>query len=93
MAIEALYPSRRQSKRHNPLFVRERRRKRIITLFALGFGLFCVAGLRFPPGPAQASAVAHRVMAQAAPVTPKRQIRIIPLYAIPSEQANVPIHG
>lgn len=91
MAIEALYPSRRQSKRHNPLFARERRRKRIMTFCALGFGLFCMAGLRFPPGPAHAGFIAHRTHMVSA--TPKRQIRIIPLYNIPSEQGNAPIHG
>jgi hypothetical protein len=39
MAIEALYPSRRQSRRHNPLFARERRMRR------LGLCIIAVAGL------------------------------------------------
>ncbi|HKH80309.1 MAG TPA: hypothetical protein VKA03_01605 [Methylovirgula sp.] len=87
MAIEALYPSRRQSMRHNPLFARERQRKRIIALFALGFGLLCFAGLRIPPSPAQAGTARLHSVAEAAPVAPKRKIRIIPLYAVPSDQA------
>jgi hypothetical protein len=86
MAIEALYPSRCQSQRHNPLFARERRRKRLIALLALGFGLFCFVGLRIPPGPAQASGVSLRAVAQAVPAAPKRKVRIIPLYNIPSNQ-------
>jgi hypothetical protein len=84
MAIEALYPSRCQSKRHNPLFARERRRKRILGVLALGFGLFCLAGLHIPPGPAQASSPGLHRVAQVAPAAPKRKVRIIQLYHIPS---------
>jgi hypothetical protein len=39
MAIEALYPSRRQSRRNNPLFARERRMRRV------GFCIIAAAGL------------------------------------------------
>jgi hypothetical protein len=84
MAIEALYPSRRQSQRHNPLFARERRRKKLVALLALGFGLFSFVGLRIPPGPAQASSAGLHRIAQAAPAAPKRKVRIIQLYNIPS---------
>jgi hypothetical protein len=84
MTIEALFPSRRQSQRHNPLFARERRRKRLLSLLALGFGLFCFVGLRIPPGPAQASSVSLHRIAQAAPAAPKRKVRIIQIYKIPS---------
>jgi hypothetical protein len=84
MAIEAFYPSRCQSKRNNPLFARERRRKKILGVLAAGFGVFCLAGLHIPPGPAQAnSRDLHRV-AQAVPAAPKRNVRIIQLYHIPS---------
>jgi hypothetical protein len=86
MAIEALYPSRCQSQRHNPLFARERRRKRIIAIAALGAGLFCFVGLRIPPTPAQASGLSLHAVAQAVPAAPKRKVRIIPLYNIPSDR-------
>jgi hypothetical protein len=96
MPIEGLYPSRLQSQRHNPLFARERRRKRLIGLLALGFGLFAFVGLRIPPSPVQAStpavqgpaevtAPAVHVIAQAASTAPKRKVRIIPLYAEPAD--------
>jgi hypothetical protein len=84
MAIEALYPSRCQSQRHNPLFARERRRKKIIAIAAFGAGLFCF--VRIPPPPAQASTVSLHAVAQAVPAAPKRKVRIIPLYNIPSNQ-------
>lgn len=84
MAIEALYPSRCQSQRHNPLFARERRRKRRLLLLALGFGLFCFVGLRMPPGPPPASAAGLHRIAQAEHVAPKRKVRIIQIYKIPS---------
>jgi hypothetical protein len=82
MGIEALYPSRCQSQRYNPLFARERRRKRFVSLLALGFGLFCFVGLRIPPGPPPASAASLHRIAQAAPVVPKRKVRIIQIYKI-----------
>ncbi len=84
MAIEALYPSRCQSQRHNPLFARERRRKRLASLLALGFGLFCFVGMRIPPGPPPASAAGLHRVTRVLPAAPKRKVRIIQIYKIPS---------
>jgi hypothetical protein len=84
MAITAEYPSRRQSRRHNPLFAGERRRKRLFALFALAFGLFCFVGLRIPPSPAQASTAGLHGVVEAVPAAPKRKVRIIQIYQIPS---------
>lgn len=54
MAIEALYPSRRQSRRHNPLFARERRMRRLGLCLVVAAGLAGVISLR--SGPAGAAA-------------------------------------
>jgi hypothetical protein len=87
MAIEAFYPSRCQSQRNNPLLARERRRKKLVTLLALAFGLLSYAGLRLPPGPAEASTASVHRIAEAVPSTPaqQRKVRIIPIYNIPSD--------
>jgi hypothetical protein len=58
MAIEALYPSRRQSRRNNPLFARERRMRRLAVLTAVGLSLIGWAGLRSAPAGAAAASVA-----------------------------------
>jgi hypothetical protein len=85
MAIEALYPSRCQSQRNNPLLARERRRRKVVTLLALAFGLLSYAGLRLPPGSAEASTASVHRIAEAVPSTPERKVRIIPIYNIPSD--------
>lgn len=88
MAIAALYPSRRhQSHKNNPLFARERRQKRLIAILATGFGLLCFVGLRIPPGtaPAEAGTASVHAVAVALSAAPKRQVRIIPLYAEPGD--------
>jgi hypothetical protein len=82
MAIEALYPSRCQSQRHNPLFAHERRIKRFFVLLPLAFGVFCFVGLRIPPSPAQASTAGLHRVAEAVPAAPKRKVRIIQIYQI-----------
>ncbi len=56
MAIEALYPSRRQSRRNNPLFARERRMRHLAVLTAVGLSLIGWAGLRSAPAGAAAEA-------------------------------------
>jgi hypothetical protein len=56
MAIEALYPSRLQSRRHNPLFARERRLRRLGVCLVAAAGLVGVVGLRSVPAGAAAEA-------------------------------------
>jgi hypothetical protein len=89
MAIEALYPSRRFPQRDNPLFRRERRRQRLIVALALVVCAVSMVALRIMPN--EASAAARPLVArQAVAATPQshRHIRVIPLYAIPPEQAG-----
>jgi len=92
MAIQALYPSRMQSQLHNPLFDRERRRRKIAIALSLGAGLIALVGLRIMPGDASAEVRAPAVRtlsvtpaATAVWVAQQRKVRIIPLYSIPSE--------
>ncbi|MGB8277559.1 MAG: hypothetical protein WCF20_06465 [Methylovirgula sp.] len=76
MAIEALYPSRRQSQRHNPLFARERQARRLGLIAILALSLLGLFGLR--SGPAGAAAEARTISDQgdrgalAAPFAPRR---------------------
>lgn len=73
MAIEALYPSRRQSQRHNPLFARERRARRFGLIAILALSLLGLFGLR--SGPAGAAAEASMIGdrgALAAPFAPRQ---------------------
>jgi hypothetical protein len=57
MAIEALYPSRRQSQRHNPLFARERRLHRIGMAVGLGVSILGFLCLRNGPSGTAAEAM------------------------------------
>ncbi len=56
MAIEALYPSRRQSRRHNLLFAREWRMRRLGLCLIAAAGLAGATGLRSVPAGAAAEA-------------------------------------
>ncbi len=98
MAIEALYPSRRQSRRHNPLFQRERRARRMGVALILSFCLLGFYALRLGPSDAAAQGAkivkAERILPASAvdPVLGARQnsrkpVRIIPLYKIPEDAA------
>ncbi len=74
MAIEALYPSRLQSQRHNPLFRRERRARRLGLIAILGLSLLGLFGLR--SGPAGAAAEASTIGDRGAPAAPFAPRRI-----------------
>ncbi len=86
MSIEALYPSRRfQSHANNPLFARERRLRRLSIMVAVIGALSSLAVLQVMPFDAEAhNAPAEVVSAPALPVplaaTPRKAVRIIPLY-------------
>ena len=87
MSIEALYPSRRfQSHANNPLFARERRRRRLCIMVAVIGALSSLAVLQVMPFDAEAhNAPAAVVSAPALPAsaaaTPRKAVRIIPLYS------------
>lgn len=91
MSIESLYPSRRQSQRRNPLFVRERRLHRIGIIVGVGISVLGLVGLRSGmSGTAEAmgldsSAIHH---ASALPASHKH-VRVIPLFKIPAETALI----
>lgn len=91
MSIEALYPSRRQSQRRNPLLARDRRLHRIGLIVGAGVSLLGVLGLRsILPVAAEAmgldsSAIHH---ASALPA-PHKHVRVIPLFKIPAETALI----
>jgi hypothetical protein len=98
MAIEAFYPSRRQSRRHNPLFRRERRARRMGVALTLSFCLFGFYALRLGPSDAAAEGTtivkAERILpaSSGVPMLEVRQIsrkpvRVIPLYKIPEDAA------
>jgi hypothetical protein len=76
MAIKALYPSRQQSHRRNPLFDRERLARRLSFTLILGLSLLSLLGLRY--GPAVGAAEARTIDIQgdrgtfAAPFAPRR---------------------
>lgn len=92
MAIQALYPSRRQSRWDNPLFVRAWRRRVIALGAILAIGLIVVIGPHFMPSDAAAQArPTINKAATAMPMTshstePKRKVRIIRLYSTPNDQ-------
>ncbi len=89
MSIEAMYPSRRQARSHNPLFERKLRRQRfclMLVLAALGLGLLAI---QFIPLQAHANAVegettiAAPVVVQAVPA-PVKHVRQIRIYEAPT---------
>ena len=89
MAIEALYPSRRYPQRNNPLFRRERRRRRLMVTLAIIFCALAMAMFRISPNEAAAEGRPMAALRTVAAVSkPAPHIRIIPLYKIPPEQAG-----
>lgn len=94
MAIEALYPSRRQSRRHNPLFARERRMRRLGLCLILAAGLTGAIALRSGPAGAAAEAgftpsAGHGELS--APFALRRVILREPATAKPAQKPAHPI--
>lgn len=89
MSVEALYPSRRQSQRHNPLFARERRLHQIGIIVGVGVSVLGLVGLRSgPSGTAEAMSLDNgAIHSTVAP--PAKQVRVIPLFKIPAETAAI----
>lgn len=86
MAIEALYPSRRQSRRHNPLFRRERRARRLTSALTLVLGISAVLLPRILPGNAATEtsvAKSESRLPIPAAMAQQRPVRVIPLYHLP----------
>jgi hypothetical protein len=77
MAIEALYPSRRQSQRNNPLFARERRLRQLGLALMIGAGFLSFLALRAGPAGASPEAIPKTIpmasqTALTAPFAPRR---------------------
>jgi hypothetical protein len=85
MSIEGLYPSRRQPRSANPLFVRTRRRRQRVALMAVAGALAGFVALDILPVPPRTVLEGRSAAVAAAPTgTPatapsQRPIRIIPL--------------
>lgn len=103
MAIDALYPSRRQSRRHNPLFARERRMRRLGLCLLAAAGLAGTIGLRSVPAGAAAEpgytpAAGHgqlsapfalrRINLREPAAKPAHPIRVIPIFAVPQDSGT-----
>ncbi len=91
MSIEAMYPSRNQSRTQNPLFAREFRRQRLVLMLILatiGFGLLLLQ--LFPmtahadgrPVLATAPAAMEPIKLQTQDGKPVRQIQIYQIHGI-----------
>jgi hypothetical protein len=86
MSIEIMYPSRRQSRSHNPLFARAQRRQKLalmLVMAALGLGLLL---LQLVPVTAHADDAAVQAKpatetaAPSKPEAPRRTVRQIKIY-------------
>lgn len=95
MAIEALYPSRRQSRWSNPLFRRPRlRRARRIALgafivaFALASGAHIIQQLPVAANPIQRPATADAVRGKT-PIKQQMSARVVPLFSQASNRPDV----
>jgi hypothetical protein len=89
MSIEAMYPSRSQSRSQNPLFARAFRRQRLafmVILALIGFGLLLLQ--LFPMTAHADGAAGHAIAAAVQPVKAEtangKPVRMIQIYAIPA---------
>lgn len=91
MAIEALYPSRRQSQRSNPLFARERRLHRIGLIVGVGTCVIGFLGVRSGlSGTAEAMGLDNSAIHNSLALpTSGNHVRVIPLFKIPAETAAI----
>jgi hypothetical protein len=92
MSIEALYPSRKQSQRHNPLFARERRLQCFGVILGIGISVIGFLGLRIGLSATTAEAMGidnGTVQISSALPAAHKHIRVIPLFKIPAETAAI----
>jgi len=92
MSIEALYPSRQQSQRYNPLFARERRLQCFGIILGIGISVIGFLGLRIGLSATTAEAMGlDNGTAQISLALPAshEHVRVIPLFKIPTATAAI----
>ena len=93
MTIGASYPGRRRSRRHNPVFARERRARRYGLVLTLALGFFSVFVLRIGLNDAAAQAPGRSRTADVAAGHSltgevwRKHVRVIPPSHVPKDVA------